>query len=419
MGRIYGYLGNKPVLDENMYKAAILPINNGLNNKYIKKVNDWALGINQLVIQGINNNIQPFYLNKINAVYDGEIYNYKELKTFLITRNYSFHDNCDGSVIIPLYELYGEDFVKYLDGIFAVAIIDERTVTKLTMASDLSAVKSLYYYWDKVSDTFYFSSELMSLFAFHIPKKLRLEAVDEYLIGGTIWHNRTFFDDIYSLGPAALLIKTSGEKPELSQYISNISNNWDASLGFEKTSYYLNYLFEREIKQVVQSSVPICVVTNGSLDSSYIAALACKYVSDLHCFNVAYENDLDQEYFAKEISDYYGTKYHQVLIRESDIPNILEKTIYHLGQPNSAPHSLSTYALFKAISSAGFKVAIASEGVDEYFAGYEYFKKAVFNQESTWINQYFDVMCTTTQEIRNTVYSEAYKDFLNKKNIIC
>ena len=422
MCRIYGYLGNKLISDEILYKAAIYQINGGPDAQYIKKANGWALGNNRLAIQGLDGGVQPFYLNKINAVYNGEIYNHKELKSFLITKGYTFHDNCDGAVIVPLYELYGEDFVKYLDGMFVITIIDERTTTKLIMVSDLSSIKSLYYYWDKVNDILYFSSELISLFAFNIPKKLRLEAVDEYLTGRAIWNNKTFFDDIYSLGPAALLIKTNGQEPKLSQYTSNISNNWDASLNFEETSHYLHHSLEKEMMQMVQSDVPVCLVTSGGLDSSYITALASKHIPDLHCFNVAYEGNWpsDERFFAKEVSNYYGAKYHQVLIKENEFPNILKQTIHHLGQPNSAPHSLSTYALFKAVNEAGFKVAITGEGADEYFGGYERFRKATFNQDPSWIDQYFDSMCATTQEMRNTVYAKAYKDFLNtsKYNIL-
>ncbi|MBP6952638.1 MAG: asparagine synthase (glutamine-hydrolyzing) [Alphaproteobacteria bacterium] len=418
MCRVYGFFGNARISSEMLSNASKIQFNGGPDSQNVKAGKNWALGNNRLAIQGLDGGLQPFKSNKIHAVYNGEIYNYKELKDFLVTKGYAFHDNCDGSVIIPLYEIYGENFAMYLDGMFAIAIVDERSKTKLVLASDPCAVKSLYYYWDQVSDTLYFSSELLPLFEFPVNKHIRLEAIDEYLIGRSIWHNKTFFKDIYSLGPSFLLTKTKGYEPKLSQYQSNIKTHLDSSLNFQETAYYFNNLFEEEMLKVTQADVPICVVTSGGLDSSYITALASKYIPDLHCFNIAYEGNwpLDERVFAKEVSHHYDAKYTQVLIKEHEFPQLLKDTIFHLNQPNSAPHALSTYALFKSINEAGFKVAITGEGADEYFGGYERFRKATFNQDINWIEQYFDTMCATTQELRNTVYTEDYKKFLDSEN---
>ena len=90
----------------------------------------------------------------------------------------------------------------------------------------------------------------------------------------------------------------------------------------------------------------------------------------------------------------------------------MSQTIEHLGQPNSAPHALSTYALFKAIHDEGFKVAITGEGADEFFGGYERFQKATFSHDPKWLEQYFDTICATTQEMRTDTYSTDYKNFL-------
>jgi asparagine synthase (glutamine-hydrolysing) len=414
MCRIYGYSGNRQIPIETLNKVAIMQINGGPDGQYVREGENWALGNNRLAIQGLDGGVQPFYLNKIHAVYNGEIYNHKELRKLLETKGYKFQDNCDGAVIIPLYELYGDDFVKYLDGMFAIALVDERQYKKLILVNDPCSVKSVYYYWDKYTDTLYFASELRSLLVFPIEKEIRLEAIDEYLIGRSIWHNKTFFKEVNSLGPASLLVKINGAQPRLSYYKTNVSNHWDAALDFEETSHHFNDLLTKEVEQIVQADVPICVVTSGGLDSSYITALTSKHISNLHCFNIAYEGNWpsDERVFAKEVSEYHGAIYNQVLIKESEFPEILEKTIQHLGQPNSAPHSLSTYALFKAINQQGFKVAITGEGADEYFAGYDRFKKATFDKKSSWLDQYFDTMCATTQKIRNCTYSDNYKNFL-------
>lgn len=180
---------------------------------------------------------------------------------------------------------------------------------------------------------------------------------------------------------------------------------------------FLKKLFTNEISQMLKADVPICLVTSGGLDSSFVTAIASKLDKNLECFNIAYEGNWpsDERHFAKEVSQHCAVRYNQVLISESEFPTILEKTIQHLGQPNSAPHSLSTYALFEAINKSGFKVAMTGEGADEFFGGYERFRKATFDQNEDWLQKYFDIMCATTQNMRNSVYSHSYKNFLNEQ----
>ncbi len=417
MCRIYGYLGNEEITAEILRNVANAQIHGGPDGQYRKKEMNWAIGNNRLAIQGLNGGIQPFSMNKIHAVYNGELYNYKELRNLLMQKGYTFEDDCDGAVILPLYELYGPDFVKYLDGMFAIAIVDTREKERLILASDSWSIKSVYYYWDRKNDNFYFSSELPALLLFPITGNLRPEAIDEYLIGRAIWHNKTFYRDIFSLGPAAVLIKEQGEPPNLYQYTSNIGdayNKENKALSFIETAKSFDSLFDHEIAKIVQADVPVCVITSGGLDSSYITALAAKYVNNLNCFNIAYEGNWpgDEKSFANEVAQYCGAKYNQVIITEREFPLILAKTIGHLGQPNSAPHALSTYALFKAIHEEGFKVTITGEGADEFFGGYERFQKATFNHKPEWLEQYFDIICATTQKVRNDTYSEDYKNFL-------
>lgn len=418
MCRIYGFLGKETISKEVLDRVAQQQIDGGPDAQYLKYENDWAIGNNRLAIQGLQGGKQPFSLGNIHLVYNGEIYNHEELKAILKTHGYSFSDSCDGHVILPLYELYGLDFVKYLDGMFAIAIIDNRIETKLIIASDPASIKSLYYYWDDNTDNFYFSSELAGLFEFPINKDIRLEAIDEYLIGRSIWSNNTFFKNIFSLGPAELIIKNRNSIPQKSLYKSNITAKFNELLDFNKNAELFHNLFEAEIKQITATEVPICVVTSGGLDSSYVTAISKKFIPDLHCFNIAYDGDWpsDERNFAKEVSNYYGAKYHQILLKEQDFPEILKKTISHLGQPNSAPHSLSTYALFEAIKNCGFKVAITGEGADEYFAGYDRFKNAAFDCSENRMSKYFDIMCATTTLMRNSVYSNEYQNYLKENN---
>ncbi|HAC15152.1 MAG TPA: asparagine synthetase B, partial [Bacteroidetes bacterium] len=369
MCRILGFWGSQNISVDIMHRAALKQMNGGPDEQSLKMGNGFGLSNNRLAIQGVDGGAQPFTLHGLHAVYNGEIYNHIELKKMLRTHGYSFHDTCDGSVILPLYELFGDSFVEYLDGMFAIALVDE-SKKKLILVSDPSAVKSLYYYYSSSDDMLYFASELDALFTFPIKKELRNEAVHEYLVGRAIWHYKTFFHDVYTLGTRSLLIKHANQRPILKKYNAmGIEHHHGVSSNHSllTLSHQFDTLFDKEIERMLHTDVPVCLVTSGGLDSSYVTALASKHRDDLECFHVAYEGKWpsDEQHFARAVADHCRVKFNTVMIREHDFADLLDVTIDTIGQPNTAPHALSTYALFKAVNQAGFKVALTGEGADE------------------------------------------------------
>lgn len=420
MCRILGYFGKKEFSIDQLKKIAEKQKNGGPDGQYVKLGKNFGLSNNRLAIQGLDGGVQPFTLNKLALVYNGEIYNHNELRNFLKSKGYFFEDNCDGNVILPLYELYGEKFLAHLNGMFALALIDERNETKLILAADPAAVKSLYYHYDHSLNTLYFASELDALLEFPIQRKVRKEAIHEYLIGRSIWHNKTFYHDIYSLGPQEMIISHLNAEPILKKYEINSDKKWGSISKFEESAAYFDSLFEAEIMQMLEADVPACLVTSGGLDSSYVTALAAKNKKNLECFHVAYEGKWpsDEQHFARSVAEFCQVKYNQITIRESEFPFLLEKTIQHLGQPNSAPHSLSTYALFQGIHEAGFKVALTGEGADEFFGGYDRFRTAVFDSSPVWLHKYSDLICATTLDMRDKAYSDEYRSLLKNNQIL-
>ena len=339
MCRILGYFGNNKINEEVIRNAIAKQIHGGPDHQSFHTENGWALANNRLAIQGLDGGVQPFNLGKIHAVYNGEIYNHRDLKKKLTQKGYTINDQCDGSVILPLYELYGDDFVEYLDGMFAIAIVDERAEPKIMLATDSCAMKSIYYHFNEQDNTLFFASELAALFAFPIVKKIRSSAINEYLIGRSIWHNNTFFEGVYVLAPRTILTKTKNSRRISRIYQSKLSI-CSSRKGFNEAGKEFSNLLEHEVQQMLQADVPACLITSGGLDSSFITALAAKNKTGLECFNIAYEGSWpsDERHFAKEVADHCGVRYNQVLIQEFEFPDLLDKTIQHLGQPNSAPH---------------------------------------------------------------------------------
>lgn len=416
MCRIFGYIGQKPITNETLEIVSKRQIHGGPDSQHFIQKKCWALGNNRLAIQGLDGGLQPFqWEEKIYVVFNGEIYNHNELRILLSKRGFTFQDSCDGSILTAMYLEYGMDFVKYLDGMFAIAVIDTREHLKLILATDPTGIKSVYYHWDHQHQTLHFSSEIPALHSFSgISKELRKQGIDDYLTGKAIWGPETVYKDIFTLPPSSLLIAQLSSPPRVIFYTSQLDEEVPTH-DIEEAGIYLNEILDKEVKMMMLADVPVCVVTSGGLDSSYVTALARKYADHLHSFNIWYEGNWpqDERHFAKEVADQYGTIHHQVIIREKDYLDGIERMLGHIGQPNSAGHCLSTYVLFEAVSRAGFKVALTGEGADEFFGGYTRFATASSSTENNWLETYLDKLSAVSKNQRDALYSPDYQSYLD------
>ena len=165
MCRIFGVFGHHEIDIAALANASAIQKHGGPDEQTIIVKRNWALGIDRLSIEDFWGGGQPYALNgKITAVFNGEIYNYKELKAHLSSRGYIIDSESDGAIIPPLYAEYGVEFIQKLDGMFAVALIDETCVPTLLLANDHLGIKSLYYSLDDHGNI-YFASELSGLCA--------------------------------------------------------------------------------------------------------------------------------------------------------------------------------------------------------------------------------------------------------------
>ncbi|MBV9576585.1 MAG: asparagine synthase (glutamine-hydrolyzing) [Gammaproteobacteria bacterium] len=419
MCRIFGYIGEEKITKTILSEVSKLQIHGGPDAQNFIQRDRWALGNNRLAIQGISGGEQPYTItNKISVVFNGEIYNHNALRKMLEQRGYFFKDTCDGSILPALYHEYEEDFVKLLDGMFAIAIIDERNGLKLVLASDPTGIKSLYYYWNNEYKTLKFSSELAPLLALgKISKEIRLQGVDEYLTGKAIWGPQTIYKNIFSLNPSSILIAPLGKPPTIFNYVSSINPDFQYD-DIDEAGLALNKLIENEVATLMTADVPVCVVTSGGLDSSYISALASKFDSNLHSFNIWYEGDWpqDERHFAKEVADHNNTNHHQLIIKQRCFPDIVRKMVKHIGQPNSAPHCLSTFVLFEEVRAAGFKVALTGEGADEFFGGYARFAMAASDTNRNWLPTYLDKLSAMNKTQRDDIYTSDYQQYIRSND---
>lgn len=174
-------------------------------------------------------------------------------------------------------------------------------------------------------------------------------------------------------------------------------------------------LLRREVRRLVRADVPVCVVTSGGLDSSFVTALAADSVPGVHSFNIAYRGTWphDERGFARLVAERAGTTHHQVEIDPATFPDLLPEVAWHLGQPNADPITLSTYALFAAVHEAGFKVALTGDAADELFGGYDRIKAAMATPEGAdWVRPYVDALAAVPAAMRHRLYSKDYRRFI-------
>ncbi|WP_436500486.1 asparagine synthase (glutamine-hydrolyzing) [Actinokineospora sp. HUAS TT18] len=413
MCRIYGSFGDKSVDSHVLAAVAEAQVHGGPDAQTVVNADTWALGNNRLAIQGIAAGEQPFRLDGLTCVFNGEIYNHRALRAELGARGYRFNGDCDGDVLLPLYELYGDEFVSRLEGMYAIAIVDTRAEPCLKLFVDHAGMKSLYYY---VSDgsQLNFASELRALAKFpDFPDRIDPLAVDRYLGGKAVWGPETIYSQVRTLVPGTVLrFSADGWLTERQIDLAPREFDWpEGGPTRAAAAEILDGLLHDELSRMLDADVPVCVITSGGLDSSYITGMAKSLVPDLASFNIAYAGTWpsDERHFADEVARHVGTRHHQVLLEPAEFPGLIDRFLRHLDQPNNAPHSLSTYGLFEAIHDAGFKVALTGDGADELFSGYARYVKAARDGSATWHRSYQDTMAAAGPGTLSTLYSTAFR----------
>lgn len=418
MCRIYGSFGGPAAHGDVLRNVARELLHGGPDDQTVLTGSNWALGNNRLAIQGIHGGKQPFRLGRLTCVFNGEVYNHRALRAGLEAEGHVFGDDCDGNVILPLYERHGDAFVQKLEGMFAIAIVDERNKPCLKLFNDHAGMKSLYYFVSADGRELCFASELRALARFpRFPDQIDPLAIDRYFGGKAVWGPGTIYSRVRTLAPGTILTLEADGRPSERLYSLPSPDPWHrGERARPDAARTLDNLLRNELRNMLDADVPVCVVTSGGLDSSYITALAKTLVPELASFNISYKGEWpsDERHFAQEVARHCGTNHHQVLLDPGDFPIIIDRFIGHLDQPNNAPHSLSTYALFEAIHDAGFKVALTGDGADELFGGYARFVNASADHSADWQSKYQRTMAVMPAAALSELYSPAYRSELEK-----
>jgi len=301
-------------------------------------------------------------------VFNGEIYNFREMREFLIKKGHTFTTRSDTETIVHLYEQFGPKCVEQLNGMFAFAIWDQNA-QQLFLARDRMGIKPLYYWIGDSS--LVFASEVKALLGYEpIETALNVDVLPEYLLFRYPSGDSTFFRGIRSLEPGHTLLWDQGGV-KVSQYWFMKFRQQEDDRPLKEHVEELDTLMADSVRLRLMSEVPLGTYCSGGVDSSLITAYAAKLNGgNLNTFSVGFEErEFDESLYATKVATLYGTVHHQLVVNEETYVNALPKAIWLLESPLNHAHSVQLYLLSK-LAKETVTVMLTGEGSDELFAGY-------------------------------------------------
>lgn len=334
-----------------------------------------AIGNNRLSIIDLSEAGHQPMCNEDGTVwvaYNGEIYNFAELRKELVSDGHEFKSRTDTEVLVHLYEKYGADMVTRLNGMFAFAIWDARS-RELLIFRDRVGIKPLYY--TTVGGRLYFASEIKALLACNeISVELDPNSLCQYLAYLYVPNPDSMFKGIAKLPPGHSLRWCNGD--------IRVECYWNQSYGpeFEESEDVLAEQFRDVLTAATRrqliSDVPVGFFLSGGLDSSTLVACAARAgQSSLKCYSIAYKQEYgsteqctDDARYARIVAEHFGARFHEIVV-EPDVVSLLPKVVWHLDDPIADPAAIATHMISQAAASE-VTVLVSGQGADEVLAGY-------------------------------------------------
>ena len=310
--------------------------------------------------------------NTIQIVYNGELYNFRELKQrhSLTERGHTFRSRTDTEVLIHLYETLGlEEMLPQLNGMFAFAFWDANEEV-LYLARDRYGVKPLFYHWE--DRWFRFGSEIKAILADdRVARKPSLQALHDFLSYDYIPGSQTAFEGIYELPPGHWLRIDVAGKITIRPYCT-LSFEENGALDEVTAVRKARELLQRAVDRQLVADVPVGVLLSGGMDSSTLVALMQRCVSEpVHTYSVGFEDRSFNELpYARVVADKFKTVHREVIVTSDSVRELLPKYLTYIDEPYADGSAIPTYYVCQ-LAKDDVVVVLSGEGGDEVFAGYE------------------------------------------------
>lgn len=334
----------------------------------------------RLSIIDLTSGQQPMQDGQYTVVFNGEIYNFVELRQELVQKGYVFKTHSDTEVILKIYQAYGTDGISLLNGMFAFLLYDQKR-QKLIVARDHFGIKPLYYYQDQQKNIF--ASEVKAILE-HPEVKAELNAIslNEYLTFQFVLGEQTLFKNISKVLPGYYLVidLQSNHTQAVKYWEPNFKT--DTHHTQEYFIYELQRLLEDSVKIQLRSDVPLGTYLSGGMDSSLVSTLAARHIpGSLKTFTGAFKEGkaYDETAYADIVADHCQAQKFKVYPTGTEFVELLPKLIYHMDEPAVGPGLFPQYMVSK-LASEQVKVVLGGQGGDEIFGGYTRYVIAYLEQ---------------------------------------
>ncbi|MEK7737395.1 MAG: asparagine synthase (glutamine-hydrolyzing), partial [Pseudomonadota bacterium] len=321
-------------------------------------------------------------------VFNGEIYNFRELRGQLESEGYSFRSHSDTEVLLALYRARGEAMLSLLNGIFAFAIYDQAE-ERLFLACDAMGVKPLYF--SEGRDGFVFASELKALAACGgVAASLDLPALLRYL--GFLWSpgGATPFKGVSRLGPGEALRVKDGRIVRRWRWADSAWTGAPLALDAAEAIRRVQEGVRTAVHRQLVADVPVGAFLSGGLDSSAVVAMAREVAPDIECFTIdagavrdaGVSDDLP---YARQVAKHLGVRLHEIRVDSSRMAADLERMVFQLDEPLADPASLNVLYISRLARQHGVKVLLSGAGGDDLFTGYRRHRALLLERYWAWL----------------------------------
>jgi asparagine synthase (glutamine-hydrolysing) len=301
------------------------------------------------------------------VVFNGEIYNYEDIRKKLLQNGHKFCTRSDTETIVHLYEDFELGFLEHLRGMFAIALWDGRR-RRLVLARDRMGEKPLFY--ATRDQHLYFGSEIKAILQAWGRRSVDAQAVCEFLAAGYVAGERTFFQDISKLPPGHMLVWENNK--------ATVTRYWDPEIAgrnhssFGAATHELSEHLSETVRLCLKSDVEVGAFLSGGIDSSVLVALMKRHSARIQTFSVGYSGEalgFNELNYAKIVANHVGTQHHELILNATSSVELLPKILWHYDEPHGEPTSVLVYLLCE-FTRRFVKVAVGGTGGDEIFFGY-------------------------------------------------
>lgn len=376
---ILSFDGHDRPTDELLLSMAARIAHRGPDGSGLYRHGQIGLAHRRLSIIDLAGGAQPIHNEDrtLWLVFNGEIFNYLELRTELEAAGHHFYTHSDTEVIVHAYEQYGDGFVQRLNGQFAIALWDQ-TRKRLLLVRDRVGIVPLFY--TRETRRLLFASEIKALLpAMAGPPRLNPRALDQLMTFWSPVSPQTLFDEVYEVSPGCMVIVESGRLRQQRYWDWVFPTDSDYADGPEaRLAAELHELLVDATRLRLRSDVPVGACLSGGLDSSVLVSLIRRYSdTPLRTFSIGFDDPrLDEGEYQDEMIRHLGTDHSRIRCRRADIAAQFVRTVWHAESPLLRTAPVPMGMLSALVHEKGYKVVLTGEGADEVFGGYDIFKEA-------------------------------------------